>query len=419
MRIPVVILSYNRPFYLEQVLLSIKLQKKVKNKKFEFFLFQDVPPFEYDFDKEKVYRCESIFKTLFPKGKILRANGHQGIDFNYNRAENYVFSFLKSPLAFFFEDDLVLNSNYFEILDKLSQLAMENSIIGTVTAAGSLYTLPLKEQKAKRSELCNAGFSWGFALTRKHWVERKLYTDKYLEIVNFNRYTYRDTQKIWQLYESLGFGKFPTSQDRAKSLITNYLGRLRLSTNTINAKYIGEQGVHFTKDLFSLRGFNEQVVNNSYEHCDFPISAIELTCLIKDESRRLKNYKHQNHKWGLSISQKRIEQLVSQGNSIIPKGVVIKAPIDNGVINCNFSGIIFNYKGSIKQFRMELKASSFDLKLFIILIDLDEGTELIKRIISREPISLEFKTKKNIQLFLVKKCKNQGFVDKIFISILQ
>lgn len=415
MKIPVIILSYNRPMYLEKVLLSMREQDKVLNTVFSFFLFQDVPPFELQHEDSSVDECINIFRTVLNEGEVFKAPKHQGIALNYNRAEHFVFNELKSQIAFFFEDDMILNRNYFQILTNLSKLALANNNIGTVTAAGCSHKTSYEEQVNKRELLQNAGFSWGFALTKKHWEERKPYLDEYISIIKNNRYKYRDTQKIWHFYSKLGFGKHPTSQDRVKTLVTNYLKRLRLSTTTVNARYIGKLGEHFTKDIFNARGFEKQVVFEDYYNIDFQINTTETRKLLQDESLKLQTFQSQNSYNGLTKNVLKKEKVNFEKFSL-PKRLILKAPIESGNIKVNRFSSIFNFKDNISELKIEFKSSPINLKLFLIIIYQDNGDEFYKEITSSMPTSVKLDENRNIQVLFVNKSDKKGIIERMTVS---
>lgn len=390
-------------------------QGKTLDTTFSFFLFQDVPPFELQHEDSSVDECINIFKTVLNNGEVFKAPKHQGIALNYNRAENFVFNELKSQIAFFFEDDMILNRNYFHLLTNLSKLALGNNKIGTVTAAGYNHKVSYEEQLKRRDKLQNAGFSWGFALTKRHWEERKPYLDEYINIIKNNRYKYRDTQKIWHFYSKLGFGKHPTSQDRVKTLITNYLKRLRLSTSTVNARYIGELGEHFTKDIFISRGFEKQVVFEDCYNIDFKINPTEAQKLLQNESIKLQTFQLRSSHIGLSKKVHKSREVNSEEFSL-PTRLILKAPIENGKIKVKKFSPIFNFKNNISELKIEFKSSPMNLKLFLIIICQDNGEEFYKEIKSSLPTSIKLDENRNMQFLFVNKTNSEGVIEKMVVS---
>jgi hypothetical protein len=108
--VPIAILSFDRPHYLCEVLHSLCGQVSVRD---EILLFQDGPinpsTGQLKTTPERIQQCIRVFQRLIPWGTVLAAEGNNGIAFNYDRAENYLFKKLGRPHALFLEDDLVLS----------------------------------------------------------------------------------------------------------------------------------------------------------------------------------------------------------------------------------------------------------------------------------------------------------------------
>lgn len=400
MIIPVVILSYNRPYYLKQVLESIKNQKTRDNLLFEYYLFQDIPPHEDRNFGKLVNQCKLIFSEILSDGIVFEADRHQGIAFNYQRAEQYVFEERKFPFCFFLEDDFILNKNYFEILYHLSKLAINNSKIGTVTAIGVDHCLLIEEQIKNSYMLANAGFSWAFSLTRQHWLERKKYVDIYLKIIGYNRYQFRDSNKIWAFYSQLGFPKLPTSQDKVKSVITNYLGKVRLSTTTVNGEYIGAEGTHFTCNKFEERGFcTQQVIKDSdLTPLFFEVDENLIEELFLQERERLLQQNFSLNKNQFNY-RKSLNVLIQAGFDL-PEKLVIKSKIYGNTIQASSNELILNYKGLSKDLSLEVIFQSKANYLLLIIINLDDGKESYHKIYNKLVFQYSKLIPHEVQIFL-------------------
>ncbi|MBV0934895.1 glycosyltransferase family A protein [Marinobacterium weihaiense] len=257
--VPVVILSYNRPQYLKAVLDSLNQQDPVNHYQFSYHLFQDGPRLERN-EIALTDQCVQVFQSCIPSGMVHYNRENLGIALNYDRAECFVFEELQAEYAFFFEDDLVVQPHYLQLLNTLARTFLNNSEVGMVTCCGPDYHPSLEYQKSNEHRLIHAGFNWGFALKRNHWLDRKVVLEPYLSIVKRNDYRFRDKKAIWNFYRSLGFGPIPTSQDRAKNLASLYLGVSRLNTTTVNARYIGAVGEHFDTSQYNKRGFDRQTL---------------------------------------------------------------------------------------------------------------------------------------------------------------
>ena len=70
-----------------------------------------------------------IFRSIVPWGTVLAPSVNLGIALNYERAENYVFETLRSPQALILEDDLVLSSQYLQVIRWLIGFAQQDSRI--------------------------------------------------------------------------------------------------------------------------------------------------------------------------------------------------------------------------------------------------------------------------------------------------
>lgn len=258
MKIPVCILSFNRPSYLEVVLKSIKSQIDIDLRDFDFNFFQDgaVNPFSgkrkaQDGDIES---CVRLFKEYFPDGNIFLSEKNLGVALNFERAENFAFGESEAPYSIFLEDDLELNDIYFKNLTRLTELALRRDDVGYISAYGNHHA-PLTQQSARHNDVILMGHNWGFALTRQQWLKSAPFVNQYLDLVRSRDYSDRPADEICRLFQSWGAGAPGTSQDVAKSLACYLTGGVKINTYPVFARYIGEQGLHMTPEAFDRLGF--------------------------------------------------------------------------------------------------------------------------------------------------------------------
>jgi hypothetical protein len=257
--VPIVIVSFDRPDYLQLVLESLNSQSGVNLIRHPIFLFQDGSVNDFSgrqyCDAAAAERNVAIFRALVPHGVPMVAEANLGVARNFDRAERFVFEALRAPAAIFLEDDLILGPYYLRTLMKLIDLALRDERIGYVGAFGN-FRAPLEEQKRRASEIGVLGHNWAFGLTRRQWLLQKPYVDQYMDIVASSDYRGRDHARIAQLFQSWGLGVPGTSQDIAKTHATVLTNTARVSTFACFGRYIGQKGLHFDPEQFKRLGFD-------------------------------------------------------------------------------------------------------------------------------------------------------------------
>lgn len=273
---PIAVISFNRPAYLRRVLLSVKGQNSSFDEE-RIALFQDGAPAGPDeaANKARVAESVGIFREIFPKGKIFASAGNLGIGMNIDRAERWVFEELQAEAGFFLEDDLELGSSYFEVIDSLLKLALEDERIGYVSAFGN-YRAPLNDQLKRPNALRPLHLLWGFGLTRRHWLSCRPYVLAYLSLIRDVNYRDRDHDAIRKLTTSWGVEPGDTAQDRIKSFATALVGAIKLNTEVSYAKYIGESGFNFDSSMFEKWGFKFSEKTDEIVTLDFDTSTVSF-----------------------------------------------------------------------------------------------------------------------------------------------
>ena len=190
-KIPVIIISFNRPDYLELVLLSLKRQSLPLDL-FKIYLFQDggIDRFSGKVVADTSKSIET-FKYIFPTQTIIESDVNLGVALNYDRAEKFAFDVLKADYAFFFEDDLVLGFNYLKALMRMTEFALDEPRVGYVAAYGDHYASP-KDQISNAKKVIMLDHKWGFALTKRQWLLQKEIIDGYIDIIKTSNYQSRN-----------------------------------------------------------------------------------------------------------------------------------------------------------------------------------------------------------------------------------
>lgn len=274
MNSPVVVVSFDRPHYLEQVLDSVAPQIGAR----KIALFQDGTLIEgkgHKTDPTLAEKCVDIFTERFPKGDVFASKHNLGTALNIDRAERYVFETLGSETGIFLEDDLVLGPVYFEVLEKLLTLALADERIGYVAAFGD-WRKSREQQLSLARRLRPLHLLWGFGLTKRHWLKCRPYVNQYLELVRGVEYGQRDHKKIRELTASWGVKPGDTAQDRIKSFVTAMVGATKLNTEVAYGKYIGESGMNFNPKNFAEWGFGKTDFFSDVQSLDFDLQSINF-----------------------------------------------------------------------------------------------------------------------------------------------
>jgi hypothetical protein len=254
-RFPIAILSFDRPDYLQRVLLSLRPQVSQADR---IVLFQDGARNPYSkqqkADPGMIDACIQIFRSSIPWGIVAASEHNLGIADNYERAEREIFKELDAPAGLFLEDDLVLSPNYLAVTEMLLDLAQRDRRISYVSAYGHFWADPA-DQMARRRDLIHMHENWGFAMTQEAWRAERPFRRQYLKLVQGRDYTQRDHDAIVRFYRNRGWNLKPTSQDAARWIASIELGRVRLTTFPCHARYIGRHGVHFTEEAYERAGF--------------------------------------------------------------------------------------------------------------------------------------------------------------------
>jgi hypothetical protein len=253
---PIAVMSFNRPGLLKEVLTSLKTQTIPLNES-RIYLFQDGANSRFTSiaaDNSLGNECVRSFLEIFPNGQVLQSAVNLGVALNFDRAERLFFEKLEAECGLFFEDDLVLSPHYLDALLQLVDFALSEPLVSYVGAYGD-HTASLERQRFNSKRVIPLIHNWGFAITRRQWLQQNKVVDGYLAIVQENDYQRRDHQRIENYFGSFGFATGCSSQDWAKVVAGLVLGTTRLMCFPCFGHYIGREGLHFTTDLYAREGY--------------------------------------------------------------------------------------------------------------------------------------------------------------------
>jgi len=271
---PIVIMAFNRPDYLKEVLDSLLQQQGACLDERRIALFQDGSYNEYSqkkyADPADIAANIAAFRERFPEGAIAHSPTNLGVALNFDRAERWAFETLAADAAIFLEDDMVLSPHYIRTVDRMLDMAMEDKRIGYVAAYGD-WNRTLAKQHEHPGRLAPLPQNWAFGLTRHQWLKIQSFLEEYLPFVRGIDYRFRPHTRIYDLYSRYGMERVESSQDRAKLIACALTGGLRVNTTACLARYIGRVGLHSNERLYVASGFERTEI---YPDGDFAIQPV-------------------------------------------------------------------------------------------------------------------------------------------------
>jgi len=301
----VVIISYNRPHYLERVLKSIQQQT---HKDYEIHLFNDGP---YDPDVQK---CHNIFEEYFPNGTLHKSLWNLGVCFNYKRAEEFMFD--KYDRVIFMADDCTIVPFYFDWLHLMAEKFNGEKTISCISGWNDAPARPLVWQEKNKAILLGGGYMNMMMYKRAYEKWKPYMLDYYTLLKNMDTlYIHRKHEEIFEFYHSMGVkisNSIGSSQDGMKDIAHIMAGLVRIKTGANYCNYIGEYGIHGRPDWFQEQGLNEEetypelftdieytkedimdIYSNNvdrYMHPDNPVYKMLLEGSLKDKRAESKNF---------------------------------------------------------------------------------------------------------------------------------
>lgn len=257
--VPIAIMSFNRPNYLRQTLASLVAQRQNLRGR-RVVLFQDgaINPLSKRrrADDADIAAALNVFQDLVPWGEVRLSPHNLGVALNFRRAEEELFADPLHDIVYFFEDDMVVHPDYLDLLDRVAHATESLSRpVGYFAAYGALRK-PLEEQQRERWQLGRLGHHWGFGLRRSHWLRMQTLMARYYAITDTIDYADRPSAAIFSELRRYGVLAVASSQDDVKKSISYALGAVPLNSKLAAARYIGEQGLHMTPELFARQGWH-------------------------------------------------------------------------------------------------------------------------------------------------------------------
>jgi hypothetical protein len=292
---PIIIVAFNRPDYLRRVCASLRAQRGRRVVEERVWLVQDGPVsprsgVRYAEDAE-IAESIAAFREAFPAGQVLDPQGKNfGIAENIRRGENIAFHVLGAEWALFLEDDLELGPDYLEVMERIARLAAPFPQLGYFAAYGDhRETAPPRRIGWRPLE-----HNWGFALKRDAWLRIRALLAPYEAILARTDYRFRLDAEIHAWQASLSYATDRSSQDAMKTVACAELGIVRLMTNAVFARYIGEQGASFNPRKFADLGYDRTSIA-TLDALDFePLDGAALTQLLACERERLGAFRREH-----------------------------------------------------------------------------------------------------------------------------
>ena len=288
LRIPIVVMSFNRPHFLSQTLETLRSQDGFAPDRYDIHLFQDGSVNRWSrmqyAEQGDIDACIKLFREYFPAGQVHYAGDNIGICESFWQAENFVFNELKAESAWFFEDDMVLSPAYFRMMLKLDDFAKRTPRISYFSVYGNYYASS-EEVAENLTSIIPLDHHWAFGLRRQAWMRMQPALEGYYALVRGRDYSRRNHRAIFEYFAGSGLVPRGSSQDAAKTWVCARLELVRIRTFAPYARYIGTQGAHMTPEKFEELGYSRTtMLQNVIDDLKFPDgSALANTA---DDQRR-------------------------------------------------------------------------------------------------------------------------------------
>ncbi|EJL6615622.1 hypothetical protein CGT77_13085 [Vibrio cholerae] len=166
MKSPIVILAYNRPKHLHDMLEKLKSILDKDNSKRDVYLFIDGPKNNDDIgNSESVLRVANDFLNKNVITHIIVSEKNKGLSESVINAVSYVLKEHESIIVL--EDDILVSDDFLPFIDSCLELYKDRSDICSVTGfsykdipSSKLYPI-----------LCNRAMSWSWATWKNKWFD--------------------------------------------------------------------------------------------------------------------------------------------------------------------------------------------------------------------------------------------------------
>lgn len=283
MKTDIVITSYNKPAYLEQLLASLRAQHSGSYRIADIHLFQDGPkPGAEKSVSDAIDDCIKLFEAAFPAGIVHASPANLGINGNWRRKWRRMRA-SDADAFVMFDHDLVVSPHYLNIMHDLIGYAAGRSNIGFVSAMGLLASD--REHRMQRRRALMPMYSlfginrWGIGATRALIREMYSFVELYFDLAERVQFADNGEQppphafpNLLEFYNTMGMfdGRQLSSVDAMYDLAALRLNKLHLSTYANFGKNVGEEGAHYDKAMFEDLGHHRtEIMEERVEDFDW------------------------------------------------------------------------------------------------------------------------------------------------------
>ena len=191
----IALFAYNRPMHLKKTLNS--LMQNYNSSAFDIFIFCDGAKNKLDIGKvRKIHKIVKNLKHFNSKNLVLRKK-NIGLANSIILGVTEVLKEKKSVIVM--EDDLIVNKNYLEFMQKGLDFFKDDKLIGSIT--GYSYT-NLDKYETKDIFLSQRHASWGWGTWRHIWNKmnwEKKWAIKKIENINFKKNFNKAGKDMYQM----------------------------------------------------------------------------------------------------------------------------------------------------------------------------------------------------------------------------
>jgi len=257
-KLGVAIISFDRPYYLQQLLASLERNTYLHDT--DFHVFQDGAVNK--FSGRKAGDPANIGKAVDCARRARLPNKHfhirsENVSIGIQQFEAYQWMTERYGVVLVLEDDIVVSPYYLRVMRVLLDSIAD---MDHVFSASSNFVKEISGDISGylNKMVCVRRHWWGEIFPSSRWARIRPYFLEYYELIKNIDYAARPVDKIQELFERHDFGCKATSQDAGKDMAVTAAGmdRVRLAVN--RAIYVGQQGVHCDPTLYRQRRWGEQ-----------------------------------------------------------------------------------------------------------------------------------------------------------------
>jgi hypothetical protein len=262
-KIGVGIISFNRNFYLKQLIASLEKNTCLEN--LDFHLFQDGSVNR--FSKRRVADPVNINRSIVIFRQSSLPNKHEhirkdNVGCGIQHFECYEFMFRKYEYAIILENDIVLSPYYFRLVRILIDQLKDYKNIFSFSLGFSKVRRIIKSEKDIIPNLDKIIISkhhwWGEIVFSEKWKKIRPHFLEYYRFIGNIDYSKRNHNAIRAFFKSKKVDLKATSQDSGLDMSLDLTELKRVRTVINRGISIGEKGIHFNPCQFKKMGFHEQ-----------------------------------------------------------------------------------------------------------------------------------------------------------------